>query len=68
MSAFRILFPAEDGSLSIVIPAPGITEEQALNAVPSGKPYFVVDVAAVPTDRTFRNAWEVDFTNAQVKA
>ena len=26
--------------------------------VPSGRPYKIVDVSEVPTDRTFRNAWE----------
>lgn len=68
MSNFRILYQTDDGGVAVVVPAENTTEAQALNAVPSGKPYFVVDVADVPTDRTFRNAWEVDFTNAQVKA
>lgn len=26
--------------------------------VPSGKPFQIVDVADIPSDRTFRNAWE----------
>ena len=26
--------------------------------VPTGKPFKIVDVADIPTDRTFRNAWE----------
>jgi len=26
--------------------------------VPEGKPYEIVDAADIPTDRTFRNAWE----------
>jgi hypothetical protein len=30
----------------------------AAKDVPEGKPYKIVDVADIPTDRTFRNAWE----------
>lgn len=26
--------------------------------VPEGKPFQIVDVSDIPTDRTFRNAWE----------
>jgi hypothetical protein len=26
--------------------------------VPQGKPYKIVDVTDIPTERTFRNAWE----------
>lgn len=54
----RIIFPNDEGGVSIVVPAPDATLEQVLKAVPSGKPYKVVEVADVPTDRTFRDAWE----------
>jgi hypothetical protein len=30
----------------------------AAKDVPEGKPYKIVDVADIPTDRTFRDAWE----------
>lgn len=30
----------------------------AAKDVPAGKPFKIVDVADVPTDRTFRTAWE----------
>ena len=53
----RIIYPNDDGGISIIVPAPGVTEEQVLLAVPKGKPYQIVDVADVPTDRTFRDAW-----------
>ena len=33
-------------------------EEIAAKDVPAGKPYQIVDVADIPSDRTFRNAWE----------
>ena len=31
--------------------------------VPAGVPYLIVDAADVPTDRSFRDAWEADFSN-----
>jgi hypothetical protein len=57
----RIIYPNDEGGVSIIIPAPecGLTiEEIAAKDVPVGKPYKIVDVADIPTDRTFRNAWE----------
>lgn len=56
-----IIYPNDDGGVSILTPAPecGLTiEEIAAKDVPAGKPYKIVDVADIPTDRTFRNAWE----------
>lgn len=32
----------------------------AAKDVPEGKPFKIVDVADVPSDRTFRNAWEYE--------
>jgi len=57
----RIIYPTDDGGVSIVIPAPECDltiEEIAAKDVPAGKPYKIVDVADIPSDRTFRNAWE----------
>ena len=57
----RIIFPTDDGGVAIVIPAPecGLTIEQiAAKDVPAGKPYQIVSVDDIPSDRTFRNAWE----------
>ena len=57
----RIIYPNDDGGVSILIPAAecGLTiEEIAAKDVPVGKPYKIVDVADIPTDRTFRDAWE----------
>ncbi len=55
----RIIYPT-DGGVAVIIPADcGLTiEEIAAKDVPAGKPYKIVDVADIPTDRTFRNAWE----------
>jgi hypothetical protein len=56
----RIIYPNDDGGVAIIIPADcGLTiEEIAAKDVPEGKPYKIVDVADIPTDRTFRDAWE----------
>lgn len=69
----KIIYPTDDG-VAIIVPAPecGLTiEEIAAKDVPpveemedgivvssTPRPYKIVDVADIPTDRTFRNAWE----------
>ena len=62
----RILFPNDDGGISILVPIESV--EAAMKDIPSGKPYLIVDAADIPTDRSFRNAWTADFTGAEVKA
>jgi hypothetical protein len=57
----RIIYPTDDGGVAVIVPAPecGLTIEQiAAKDVPAGKPFKIVDVADIPEDRTFRNAWE----------
>jgi hypothetical protein len=61
----RIIYPTDNGGVAIIVPAPewlaqeGNTMEMlAQMRVPEGKPYKIVDVADIPSDRTFRNAWE----------
>jgi len=56
----RIIYPTDDGGVAILVPAAecGLTIEQiAAKDVPAGKSYKIVDVADIPTDRLFRNAW-----------
>lgn len=57
----RIIYATDDGGVAIIVPADcGLTIEQiAAKDVPAGKAYKIVDVADIPTDRTFRNAWEM---------
>jgi hypothetical protein len=61
----RIIYPTDNGGVAIVIPAPewlaqegNTIELLAIKDVPEGKPYKIIDTADVPSDRTFRNAWE----------
>ena len=56
-----IIYKTADGGVAVIIPAPecGLTIEQiAAKDVPAGKPYKIVDGSDIPSDRTFRNAWE----------
>ena len=60
----RIIYKTEDGGVAIIIPTGDIEiAEVARKDVPAGVAYKIVDVADIPSDRTFRNAWEADFTN-----
>ena len=60
----RIIYKNDDGTISIIIPANcGLTVEQiAQKDVPTGKPYKIVNISEVPSDREFRNAWTIDDT------
>lgn len=58
MENTRIIYSTPEGGAAVIIPAPGATLEEVITAVPDATPYDVVDVAVIPTDRTFRNAWE----------
>ncbi len=57
----RIIYPTPEGGVAIIIPAldSGLTAEQiAAKDVPAGVPFRIIDAADIPSDRTFRNAWE----------
>jgi len=59
----RIIYKNLDNSVSIIVPSDealqSMTIEQiALKDVPANTPYKIVDVSEIPSDRTFRNAWE----------
>jgi hypothetical protein len=57
----RVIYPTPEGGVAILIPVPdcGLTLEEIIaKDVPAGVPYKIVDAADIPTDRTFRNAWE----------
>ncbi|CDZ52311.1 hypothetical protein [Neorhizobium galegae] len=58
----RIVFQNDEGGVSVLIPAEcGLTLEQiAAKDVPTGKPYKIVDMAEIPSDRSQRIAWTVD--------
>jgi len=56
----RFIYTNDDGSISIVIPPDncGLTLDQIkAKDCPSGKTVYTVNKSAIPTDRSFRNAW-----------
>lgn len=60
----RIVYKNEEGGVSIIVPTleclkSYTIEEIAAKDVPEGIPYKIVDGSDIPTDRTFRDAWEV---------
>jgi hypothetical protein len=57
----RIVYKNDEGGLSIIVPADcGLTiEEIAAKDVPEGAEFRIVDTVDIPSDRTFRNAWEM---------
>ena len=61
----RIIYPTNEGGVAVLIPAPewlaqegNTLEALAAKDVPPGKLWKIVDAADIPTDRTFRAAWE----------
>jgi hypothetical protein len=58
----KIIYKVNDG-VAIIIPTTeylltNTIEECAAKDVPPGAPYKIVDASEIPSDRTFRNAWE----------
>jgi hypothetical protein len=54
-NTIAILAPVVDSGLSL--------DEIAKKDVPHGTPYKFLQDNELPNDRTFRNAWEIDFSN-----
>jgi hypothetical protein len=60
-----VIYKNEQGGVVIVIPTPDALqtytiEQIAEKDVPEGKPYKIVNMSDLPSDRTFRAAWEID--------
>jgi len=57
----RIIYTTPENTVSVVVPSPkytGTMDELAAKTVPEGQPYKIVEDSEVPSDRTFRDAWE----------
>ena len=59
----RIIYPTDEGGVAVIVPAPEYLaehtiEELAAKDVPEGKPFKIVATEDIPSDRTFRDAWE----------
>ena len=58
MTDQRIIYQNAEGGVSVIIPSGELPiEEVAKKDVPEGVPYEIVTTDAIPSDRTFRNAW-----------
>ena len=59
-----IIYTNDNGGVSILYPTGELAiEEVAKKDVPAGKPYKIVDAKDIPSDRTFRDAWEANITD-----
>ena len=61
----RIIFENQDKSVGILIPTQECVDLFGIEAiakkdVPEGLPFWIIDTETIPTDRTFRGAWEID--------
>jgi hypothetical protein len=61
----RIIYLQDNGSVAVIIPTPDALDQYGIEAiakkdVPVGKPYKLVDVTEIPSDRSQREAWTVD--------
>jgi len=59
----RIIYKTESGGVAVIVPSPTYLqdhtiEELAAKDIPEGAEYEIVDTDTIPSDRTFRNAWE----------
>jgi len=60
----RIIYQTPEGGVAVIIPSGELPiEEVARKDVPAGLRYAIIDTADVPSDRTFRSAWEVEHGN-----
>ena len=61
----KIIYKNKDNSIGIITPTSealsfATIEQIAEKDVPHNLPYWIVDDSVIPTDRTFRSAWEID--------
>jgi hypothetical protein len=59
----KVIYATPTGGVAIIHPTGELpVEDVARKDVPQGVPYKFISEADIPTDRTFRNAWEADFS------
>ena len=60
----KILYPRHDGGVVVLHPTNELPfEEVCRKDVPAGTPYLILTDDSEIADRTFRDAWEADFSN-----
>ena len=64
VKTMKILYPNSEGGVSVIVSTGELSiEDVAQKDVPAGTPYLIVEDDVIPSDRSFRNAWEADFSN-----
>ncbi len=63
----KVVFKNNDSSIGVITPIREALylhtlETLALKDVPAGLPFWIVEGSKIPSDRTFRDAWEIDET------
>ena len=59
----KIIYQTKEGTVSVITATQewsGTMKELANLDVPTGLKYKIVEDSVIPTDRSFRSAWEVD--------
>jgi hypothetical protein len=61
----RIIYKTDEGGVAVIIPASECLQtrtiqEIAIKDVPVGRPFKIVNVSSIPSDRSERDAWTVD--------
>ena len=61
----RIVYQLPGSQVAVMIPCEcGLSIEViARKDVPAGVPFWIVDATTIPTDRTFRDAWQLDIAS-----
>ena len=59
-----IIYPTDVGITEIFPTGALSIEDTALKDVPTGVKFKIMNVSDLPSDLTFRDAWEYDFTDS----
>lgn len=59
----RILWTNPDGTVSVLVPAPGVPESAWRKDIPQNVEFVVTDAENLPRDRMFRKAWKLEGTS-----
>jgi hypothetical protein len=62
----KAIYPKDDGSVAVMAVSPKSKLsllEAAKKYVPAGKPFKIVDEEVFPSEDTFFDAWEADFSH-----
>ena len=60
-----IIYKNDQGGIAVIYPSPEALTQYSIQAialkdVPEGKPFKIIDISDLPSDREQRNLWDVD--------